>query len=41
VHGAMGANAMDRRGHLIDHALHVQLVTASELHLIDRQRPAA
>ena len=45
VHGGVGANAIDRRRRLIDHALTVGLVTAEELALIDpaalRSEPAA
>ena len=41
VHGGLGANAMDRRVHLMEHALQVQLVSVTDLHLIDRQRTAA
>ena len=41
VHGGLGANAMDRRVHLMDHALQVELVSVNDLHLIDRQHPAA
>ncbi|MEX0768620.1 MAG: hypothetical protein WD029_09130 [Microthrixaceae bacterium] len=41
VHGGLGANAMDRRLHLMEHALQVQLITVADLHLIDRQRAAA
>jgi hypothetical protein len=36
VHGGVGANAMDRRRRLVDHALTVRLVTVEELSLIDR-----
>lgn len=36
VHGGVGANAVDRRRRLIDHALTVPLVTVEELDLIDR-----
>jgi hypothetical protein len=39
VHGGIGANAFDRRRHLVEHALTVRLVAANELHLLDR--PAA
>lgn len=37
VHGGLGANAMDRRSHLIEHALQVRLVSANDLHLLNAQ----
>jgi len=35
VHGVAGANAVDRRRHLVEHALTVPLVSADQLHLLD------
>jgi hypothetical protein len=40
VHGAVGANAADRRRHLVEHAVAAQLVTPSDLSLIDADRAA-
>jgi hypothetical protein len=41
VHGDVGAEAVDRRRVLVEHALAVPLVRVEELRLLDRTEPAA